>query len=233
VIVVGALALCVGGAACSMDIFDVAVDLQGETFVLDFGAAAGTIPDVPCDPAAPACTGAVATAAVPAGVPADVTVSLGCDAATARCFAQADARAAFTVDVLDDGSFQATVDRRGTTFVRVADVAYTIPANTLTFDVPEVQIFVGPASATRETDDGVVFVDSIRPVPAGAPVTERRHVTVPDGSAARDLIEQSIQDRQPFVFVVTLAPRVDAGAPVPAGMLEIDLFPSVVLGLPR
>src|SRR5262245_7379051 len=86
-----ACGVCLGGAACSADVFDVAVDLQPETLVLDFGDAAGTIPDVPCDPAAPACTGAVATAAAaPSGVPADVTVSLGCDPDRARCFAQAD-----------------------------------------------------------------------------------------------------------------------------------------------
>jgi len=232
----GALgALLLGTGGCSSDILDVTVDLRSQVYAFDFGATQGTIPTVTCDATASACTGTVAAldGAPVTGVPTEVTVSIGCDGTTARCFAQADARIAYPVDVLTDDSFESAVERRATTFVRVADIAFTVPTNTLTFDVPEVNVFVGPAGVTRETDPGVVPVDSIRPVPAGVPVAERRHLTVADGSPARDLIETNIQARQPFVFVVALSPRLEAGAPVPAGALEIDLFPSVVIGLPR
>jgi hypothetical protein len=234
-LLVTAAALLAGGGACSSDIFDLTVDLKPQAYAFDFGAAQGTIPTVACDPTASACMGTLAAVdgSPVTGVPTQVTVSIGCDAATARCFAQADTRIAYTVDVLTDDSFQSAVERRATTFVRVADLAFSIPTNTLTFDVPQIDVFVGPPGATGETDPGVLPVDSIRPVPAGTPVGDPRHLTLADGSEARDLIEQNIQERQPFVFIVALAPRVEAGAPIPAGALEVDLFPRLVIGLPR
>jgi hypothetical protein len=73
-------------------------------------------------------------------------------------------------------------------------------------------------------------VGSTVPVPAGTTVTTQMHVTIGDGSPARALIEQSIKAEQTFVFVLTLAPRIEAGAPIPGGAIEVDLFPQVALG---
>src|SRR5689334_2377479 len=87
--VVGALLL--GSGGCSSDIFDVTVDLRSQAYAFDFGATQGTIPTVTCDATASACAGMVAAldGAPVTGVPTEVTVSIGCDGATARCFAQA------------------------------------------------------------------------------------------------------------------------------------------------
>jgi hypothetical protein len=107
-----------------------------------------------------------------------------------------------------------------------------MPRNSLTFAVPRIDIFVGPAGTKTETDPGVVIVDSIS---TGAPLeifTEPRHLTVADGSAARALIENSIQARKSFVFVVATVMRLDAGTPAPGGTFEIDLLPKIRVGLP-
>jgi hypothetical protein len=93
-----------------------------------------------------------------------------------------------------------------------------------------VNIYVGPAGTTSETDPGVVSVGSTAPIPAATPVTSPLHLTIADGSPARTLIEQSIQAEQTFVFVVTLAPRIASGDPIPAGAIEVDLFPQIQLG---
>ena len=221
---------------CSRDVFDVTVDLHTQSYQADFGAASRTIPIVTCDPATPAaCSdGTVVdlTASTGAG-PADVQLSTGCDAATSRCFAQASARVAYAVDVFQDDGFTSKVARRAVEFVRVADLAYAVSTNSLTFDVPNIDIYVGPAGITRETDAGVVAVGSTAPLPAGTLLAGDGHITVDDASPARATIEDDIRNGRPLTFLIVLAPQIEAGAPVPAGAIQVDVSPTLLVGLPR
>jgi hypothetical protein len=117
--------------------------------------------------------------------------------------------------------------------VRVVDVAITIPVNTMTFDIPQMNLFVGPPGTTRPTDPGVVPVDTLAPIAGGKTIAagEAQHLTVADGSPAHDLIASSIQAKTPFVFVLTLAPRLESGAALPAGTLQVVAEPFLGLGL--
>jgi hypothetical protein len=220
---------------CSSDIFDVTVDLGSEAYHTDFGCTNGNIPSVACDPSAPTVCAyeqpVEADVSATAGVPANVSVTPGCDASSDSCFAQVMARVVYPVNVLQDDNFTTKVAQRTISLVHLADLAYTVPIDTLTFAVPTVNIYVGPAGTTSETDPGVVSVGSTAPIPAATPVTLPLHLTIADGSPARTLIEQSVQAEQTFVFVVTLAPRIAAGDPIPAGAIEVDLFPQIQLGL--
>jgi hypothetical protein len=238
----GVLLLGVGVAAgalsagCSNDIFDVQVDLQSQVYRADFGAPAGDIPTVACDPAVPQACGAGTTVAVdvmPGGVPGEVMVALGCDGATTRCFAQAEARLAMAVNVLQDEDFVTKVERRAIGLVRVVDVGYTVPANTLTFEVPQVDIYAGPEGSRRETDPGVAIVGSTAPIPAGATFSAEQHVTITDDTPAQPVIEDAIRNQRTFVFIVVLAPRLESGSPVPAGAIEINVSPRLLIGFPR
>jgi hypothetical protein len=220
---------------CSRDVFDVTVDLHTQNYRADFGAATGTIPVVTCDAATPAtCSeGTVVEVTAPTGAgPADVELSTGCDAATSRCFVQASARVAYAVDVLQDDGFTSKVARRAVEFVRVADVAYAVSMNSLTFDVPQIDIYVGPAGITRETDPGVVAVGSTPPLPAGTLLGDG-HLTVDDASPARATIEDDIRNQRPLTFLIVLSPQIEAGAAVPAGAIQVDVSPTLLIGLPR
>jgi hypothetical protein len=227
--------LVVAASACARDVFDVDVDLTPHAFEADFGPSMGTIPTVPCGTTMPGvCSMGTVIDVAASTVPTDVTVTAACDATTSRCYAAARARLAYEVDVLQDDAFVTKAERGATSFVRVLDLGYTIPKNTLTFALPHVDVYVGPAGTATETDAGVVLVDSIPTVAAGASFSgERRHLTMADGSPARALIESNIAARTPFVLVVVAAPRLEAGAPVPGGAFEIDTFPKVRVGLPR
>jgi hypothetical protein len=236
-IVVG-LMVAGGIGGCSADVFDLNVDLGARSFALDFGQQSGTIPTVTCDEAiAQGVCGSSPTVPVDTssgtGVPSDVEVALGCDDSTDRCFAQANAHLSQPVNVLQDDAFVTHVQRHALVFVHLVDVAYTIPSNTLTFEIPQIDIYAGPAGARRETDPGVAIVGSTQPVAAGTVVTEPQHVTITDDTPARPLIEDAIENRQEFVFIVVATPRLEAGAPIPAGAVQIDVFPKLVVGLPR
>jgi hypothetical protein len=225
----GAIVALATVTACNPDVLDVDVDLASQRYVSDFGASTGAVPIVPCAPAMPeACAVAGATT-----VAADqATVTLGCDASTSRCFASARARDSFEVDVLRDDDFVSKVARRAVTLVRTVDLAYTVPVNTLSFDVPRVDLYVGPLGTTKETDPGVAPVDTIPPIAAGTTFLDpRRHLVVADGSPARAFIVSSIQTEQPFVFVVVATTRVEAGAALPGGALEVDVYPHLLLGV--
>lgn len=222
-------------AACSRDIFDVDVNLASHSFNADFGAQGGSIPTIECDPAAPgACGNPPVVAVASAGdIPAAVSVSVGCDDASRRCYAQANASVAYELSVLSDGDFITKVERKATTFVRVVDITYTLPVNTLTFDVPSIDVYVGPSGSRVVTDPGVVLIDTITSIAAGQTITDdSRHLVLSDQSPARSLIETSIQAREPFTLIVQAAPRVQAGQPVPAGTFELVLSPKVRVGLP-
>jgi hypothetical protein len=228
--------LIAGAVGCSTDVFDVDVDLAAQSFALDFGQQSGTIPTASCDATVvqEVCGNAPAVAvdtSSTTGVPSDVEVQLGCDAGNGLCYAQANAHAAQAVDVLQDDSFSSRIERHTLSFVQLADVAYTIPVNTLTFDIPQIDIYAGPAGALRETDPGVAFVGSTQPITAGTVVTAPLHVIIDKDTPARPVIEHAVENKQEFVFIVVANPRLAAGAPIPAGAVQIDVSPKLVVGL--
>jgi len=226
--------LVIAATACGTDIFSLEIDLQTVTLSADFGTSTGTIPVVACDPALPGVCGSVQvvdTSAVQTNV-ADVTVSPACDPGTSQCFGEATVSLVQPVNVLQDDSFTSRAARGSTSLVRTVDLAYTMPVNTLNFAVPDIAVYVGPGDATHASDPGVVLLDTIPGVPAGTTFTDRRHLTIAEGSDAANVIEGNIGARTQFVFILVTTPRITGGSPVPAGAFEIDLFPTVQVGFP-
>ena len=219
-------------AGCGTDVFDVDVTLQRQTYSTDFGNAQGTIPVVACDPSGVDVCGAVVGSTEVSSGTVTAEVQTACDATLLRCFARARAVGFTAVDVLQDDAFVTKVERRAVVIVRQADIAINVPVNSLTFAVPAIQIYVGPAGSTRETDAGVVSVGVTEPLAAGATVAdgEARHLVVRDGSPAHSFMSQAIRGKQTMVFLVVMTPRLDAGAAVPAGALEVDLVPRLTVG---
>ena len=218
-------------SGCSPDIFDISVELTAETFPINFGNATGTIPSVACDPQDPGLCGSGQVIALNDGA-GEAQIDVGCNAPTSRCYADVDARLSYVVDVLRDESFTSKVARKTVTLVRMLDVAYTIPTNTTTFTVPQIDVYVGPAGTSTATDPGVYLVASVPPIPAGTTIVDKPgHLTIADGSPGRDLIEKNICGKTPFVFVLTLAPRLESGDLVPAGQLDVHLQPLLGLGI--
>jgi hypothetical protein len=229
-VAVAAAAMTFGG--CSSDIFDVSVELGEEAYHLDFGSMTGTVPAVACDSAAPQACGSDGTIALANGA-GETEVVVGCDGGTARCYVQANSRVFYTVDVLRDEAFVSRVGRKAVTLVRMLDVAYSVPTNTATFDIPRLDVYVGPAEARMPGDAGVTLVDSVPRVAAGQTITADApgHLTIADQSPGRALIESSIKRKAPFVFIVTAAPRLESGAPLPSGQMDVVLRPLLGLGV--
>ena len=220
------------GGGCSADIFDVEVHLAAQSYRADFGAAQGTIPTVACDPAAPGVCDVQLAPVDPGavGVPGSVDVSRvrRSDPPLLRRGpgAPGDGRRRAAGRRLRDQGRAA-----GIGLVRVADLAYTVPTNTLTFGIPSIDIYTGPPGSTRETDPGVVFVGNIPALAAGTTIADEQHLVVDDGSDARKSIEDAVQDKRPFVMMVVLTPHIASGDPVPAGAIAVSVQPRLLVGL--
>ena len=215
-------------AGCSSDIFDVEVALDAQSYAFDFGKAQGTIPTITCDPAAPGVCGSAPPIAVdPAlGVPANVELSLGCDSASQHCFAQAAARVAQPMVVQAGDLAQEAIS-----YVQFADIAYTVPSNSLTFAVPSIDIYAGPGGSQRETDPGVALLGTTKPIPAGTTIAIGQHLIIDDDTPARPLIEDAIRNLREIAFIVVVTPRIDAGGAMPAGVIRVNVYPSVVVNI--
>lgn len=227
---------CDDNALFNNDIFDVDVPLAAHAYQADFGPDNGTVPTIECQASMPAgcASGQTLATTIGDGSPAgaDVSVQVGCDAALSRCFAQGRVRLAYQLDVLQDDAFTTKVERRAVSIVREVDLAYTVPTNTLTFDLPKIDLYVGPAGTKSETDPGVVLVDSVAVIHKGETFADdERHLTLAAGSPARALLEQHIKAKQPFVFVLATSPRLEAGDPLPGGGFDIVVQPTLSLGL--
>ena len=236
----GVLALVVAGGigGCSADVFDLNVDLGARSFALDFGQPSGTIPTVTCDEAiAQEVCGSSPSAAVDTssttGVPSDVVVALGCDDSTDRCFAQASAHLSQPVNVLQDDAYRHArrtprADVRAPRRCRVHDSVQHVDVR----DPADRYLCRAGRRAARDRS-GCCHRGQHATGRRGTVVTDAQHVTISDDTPARPLIEDAIENKQEFVFIVVANPRLEAGAPIPAGAVQIDVFPKLVVGLPR
>lgn len=226
------VAVSAAAAGCSTDIFDVSVQLGSESFRMDFGSATGAIPSVACDQANVQVCGMGQVIALADGA-GETELAARCDPSSARCYVEADTRVFYVVDVLRDEAFTSKVGRKVVSLVRMVDIAYAVPTNTATFDMPRIDLYVGPAEARAPGDAGVVLVDSVPAIPAGQSIAQSSpgHLTIADDSPAHALIESNIKRKLPFTFLLAVTPRLESGAPVPAGRMEVVLQPLLGLGL--
>ena len=226
-------ALSAGLLSCGLinpNILDTDIRLQRQVYSQDFGKSMGTIPEVPCSAQTDLCqqvTDAVGGGQQARGV---------CDTGAMRCYAEASMTLPYTVNLSQDQAFQSGVAGRVVQFVRAVELGYSLPVNTLTFDIPEVEVFLGPQDAKNKTDPGVVRIGTIGPFSAGQTISDSspRKLAIADGSPARSQLEQNVKNpKVPFVFLISATPRLDSGKPVPAGKLELHVFPKITVGLPR
>lgn len=228
------LAAVAAASGCGSDVLSFDVDLQHRVYRADFGSVEpGTLPEVACSATDDATCNQLPVVSVNTtaanGAPATATIAVGCDSATGRCYAQANAQVAQSVDVQLDGGFAGKLEGRLVTFVRKIDIRYKVAANSLTFDVPTIDVYVGPAGVTSASDAGVVPAGSLVPVAAGA--TPNGHLAIHDGSPPHHIIENAVRGKQAFVFVLVLSPRIDSGSPIPGGAIEVDLSPKLTIGI--
>lgn len=219
-------------------------DLAGADVVLapasltaDFGTAPGTIPPLTC-------SGSDASTCMAVPAPSGVSGwQVGCDAAAGQCFGQADLRVQQIVGSNDPSSFDSAVGRQAVRYLRSVDIAYTIPTNTLTFALAKIQLYVVQNPSTSSPPDGGVVVEQAPAAPTdllignvdalapGQRVSSAGHLSLDGGSPAFAAISSQVEAGQDLALALVVTPHVVAGAPLPAGAVDVVCQPTLHFAL--
>ena len=136
------------------------------------------------------------------------------------CEIVAEAEIGQTVDVSDKVKSQtsATVLSK----VSFNYMLFKVPENTLTFDTPKIEVFVGPNAAGTTTDAGVVRFATMEAIPRGQTVLpgEQLNATEEGKNALAGFVKSY---QTPFKFFIKASLRFPSGSPVPQGKLTMQV----------
>jgi hypothetical protein len=167
--------------------------------------------------------------------------SLTCEGG--MCVATAHVRAPIPVDLrqaktpVPDGVAQFAIDR-----VTVAKVAYWVVSNSINIDTPNIDLFVGPDSATDEMSPGAVKLGTVASLPAKSkvcgdakdtaePANQQGHTVcnMPLTEAGQNALAGFIKNykQAPFKLLVHATIRATGGTPTPSGAIDLFVRPTV------
>lgn len=233
----GLSALGAAGIGCgliSADILDITFKLSTVSYAPDFGNSTGTVPIVQCTNMPTACSQAADQVKTQVQ---NATATGRCDMAVqpAQCVVDLGVALTYPITLANDQSFATSVGGKLVSAVRSIQLDYAIPSNTTNLALPEMQLYIGPQNAKSPTDKDVVFIDKIPPLAKGMTLPAgQRSIKIADGTQARERFVYYVQNpTTPFVLLLTAAPTVKGGEPVPAGKLDLKITPVFTVGLPR
>lgn len=109
--------------------------------------------------------------------------------------------------------------------VEITSIDYEITENDLNFELPSIDIFVGPLNSTSVDDDGVVLLTTIPTSAAGEDASGRAPVSDESRSATSDLFK-TLQ----FTALPSSQPRIEEGQPFPPrGAAKVKLTINIKL----
>jgi len=159
---------------------------------------------------------------------AQASAGISCNGQTYSCNVQcsdqgsceivADAEVGQTVDISQKVKNQtsATVLSK----VSFSYMLFKVLENTLTFDTPQIEVFVGPNTAVRTTDAGVVKFATMDVIPKSQ--TPEGQLTVTDAGKA-SLAGFVKNYETPFKFFVKAGLRFPSGSALPQGKLTLQV----------
>jgi hypothetical protein len=218
-ILVASCALLLAAFGCGLidTSFTFATDPQ--SFTLDTAALGLTVPGGTKIPAIP-CTDSSVCGAASAQL-ACQGGSYGCklECKASSCAVTATAEFAVPVDVSSKikNNTQAAVLSK----VSLQKLVMTVKQNSLNFATPGIDVFVGPGSASKTTDAGVVKLGTI---PAIAPGSTQP-LDIPTTEEGKARIAEYVKNyTQPFKMLARTSLTFSSGAPVPQGRLAFDVI---------
>lgn len=160
---------------------------------------------------------------------AQATSQLSCKSTTYSCKVQcgaqdsceivADITESFTVDLADKIKNQTSATALSK--VSLLRMVYNTLENTLTFDTPKIEVFVGPNTANKVTDPLVVRLATMPVIPKG----QKPNAQLQDISeAGKQSLSNFVMNYQvPFKFFVKATARFASGDPLPKGRISLNL----------
>ena len=226
-----ATALLLGAASAGCGLIDIPITLQSQSYNADFGNASGNVTSVPCNSQSDPCTAAanqVAASAASSGA----TVTGVCDTGTMTCTAKVNATVSYPVDLSKDQSFTTSVAGKAVAVVKSISLKYGVPKNTVSIDIPQLDLYIAPQGVTTIPDSRAVLIDHIPSIAKRTTLPDDSgDITIQTSSQAGAIFVDSIKNpSKPFTLLINTKPVVKAGDPLPAGQLTIKVTPQITVG---
>lgn len=141
-----------------------------------------------------------------------------CSATTNTCELGLEVGVYKSIDLVMEKPELKQINDKALIDVTVDSVTYTVTANTLNVETPEMKVYVAPMSIMDPDDPMATQIGSIPPVPAGATVATRDMVFTAAGKDALRGIMSTYKN--PFNVIVGTKIVVAAGDQVPTGKLD-------------
>jgi hypothetical protein len=192
------------------------VDTDWQTFSVDTATlgltvpSGSTIPAVPCNTSSDVCaTAAASIKCTGPGYSCKVACGTG-----GTCGVSATAEVKMPIDLSQSSQMQG----KALSKVSLTHVVLRVEANTLTFKSPQVDLYVGPAGATKTTDPGVVLFASLPSLPKSG------DTDVPTTAAGNDALAGFVKSYQtPFTMLAKPSLAFAGGDPLPQGLVTVKV----------
>lgn len=200
-----------GCGLISSDVDNFVLELPEWTFTVDMAmsgvAGSGNMPSLPCPSTDCA---AQSPTFCPDG---------GCEVVCEAGMCQVNGAIALyrMVNLANEKPELASLDQRSGISVGIDDIKFLIAVNTLSLDLPPLQIYIGPITAVEPGQPGVEPVGTIPATPMGT-VGERPIEFTAEG---RTIFDETLSSyTTPFHLIVGTTFEVTAGQPLPSGQLS-------------
>jgi hypothetical protein len=196
----------------SSDITDFPLRLPRKEFAIDTSMwnlqVSGSFPSVACPPAD--CAMAASTFCGGGACTADCGGGGTCTAHVPMSMFQ-------RFDLANEAEELRTIDQQAVISVTVDAVAFEIEENTMNVGTPSLNVFIAPEGVTDAGDPLAEQIGTILPIAAGFVGSGQVDIT----TTGELTLERYMSDfRTPFVIIVTGVADIEAGQPVPSGMLQ-------------
>ena len=209
--------------ACGLidsDVTNFNLDLPDKQFSVDASGwqvnqtAADTFLNMSCTPGSQNVCMAAAMSACP--------MNCSGDCPTNRCVLELHVSAYKGIDLVTEKPELKQIDDRPVISVEIDSVRYTVTANTLNVNTPEMGVYVAPITVMDPKDPMAKQIGIIEAVPAGATVAPKDMTYTADGKQI--LVDTMSAYKNPFNVIVGTSTDnaivIAAGQPVPTGKLD-------------
>ncbi len=209
--------------------FSYPYEFEPENFAQDFGSQTGNLPDGDCTQAPSLCSTAASLVSGSTGT---------CDGATKKCVITYDFRQVQEIDLDKQASFPPQVLNSGlVSLVKIDQVRYWTPTNTLSFATPPIDVYFGPKGTQKESDVGAIKIATLDPLAAATPTACVMGQPVGDKKSAckmkltdagRNALSVFAKDfKTNFEALLVAHIVVHSGDAIPAGKLNLSVQPVV------
>lgn len=211
---------------------ELAVTLASQDFKLSFGTAAGNVSTIACTTTLDPCN-SPANQAMSALIGTGGTASGICDTGSQRCAVMVESTVAMTLSPTDDPAFKSATAGKSYRGASSLSFRYTVPRNSLSFDIPELTFYIASAQTPTVHDSSVIYIDKSGSIPKGQVISEATGSVTLDARASGggSLDEALATPATPFQIFISVQPTLRAGEPLPTGELWLHVIPMITLNL--